>query len=541
MIFLNILRKNLLLVLLVVITYILYASIFLKPGELKYFSLVDDGQVVVQSSQYFKNCVYRAECRTFIDQTFEFGTSRFRPSYWVINNINYELFGNRADIHHIYRVYVIGLLCLILLTLILLDLKVSKPAIFLGNVLFYSTISFTENIIRLGTNEPYQVLFLALFSFFYLNLKTGVSQKIQVVFLTVLLIWALFIKENNIAIIPAMIIAKFISARKELDKKYLLWVIVPAFLLVAGMFITKKVPSIISLNIPAYTSNYITSLTLIIKNSFATVSLLLNTLSPFMKITLLLIPLYLIDPKLRSFLKDRKVVYWISFSIFFVVIMFPWKYVLDRYQLVGIFGLVIVMTAILDRLFKRLFHIVADKYIKNPKIYTAIQCVIFILMVNLLSRGLALNLPKTINYRTWFLGFTTFEAEQVAQIAKYSSGGNTIHLNAINNINNWEYLYEIPIHLKHLYRIEPTLRTGDEELTKGDYVIVRSSLDSIRDPQTFSRKNYALVAEKDYNIPQIDVLRFRRDFVMKPIQIFITPPYNDKGYDYFWQIYKVLR
>ncbi|MFZ3301100.1 MAG: hypothetical protein WA152_00080, partial [Microgenomates group bacterium] len=70
--------------------------------------MVDDGQVLLQSSSYFISCVTEFNCSQFIDQTFEFGSSRFRPSYWIINNINFAAFGLNATFYHLFRTYVVG-------------------------------------------------------------------------------------------------------------------------------------------------------------------------------------------------------------------------------------------------------------------------------------------------------------------------------------------------------------------------------------------------------------------------------------------------
>lgn len=157
------LKSNLIVLFLISALYILYSTLVIKPFNFNNFSLVDDGQVLLQSSSFLIDCLNGEACIKFLDQTFEFGTSRFRPSYWLLSNFNYGVFGLNATNYHLFRVYVVGYLTILLFAIILLKQKVNWPTVVIMTMVFFTSISFSENIIRLGTNEPYQILFIEIF------------------------------------------------------------------------------------------------------------------------------------------------------------------------------------------------------------------------------------------------------------------------------------------------------------------------------------------------------------------------------------------
>lgn len=527
-------KKNIIVFVVITLFYFAYVNIFLKPSDFRSFSLVDDGQVLMQSSSYLEDCLSQFRCLKFVDQTFEFGTSRFRPSYWLINNILYETFGNNPQLHHAFRIYAVGYLTVFLLALILLDLNVGGLLIVTGVFLFTSNFSFSENIIRLGTNEPYQVLFLALFSLFYLKYRKKRLRSYSITFfLTALLVWTIFIKENNIAILPAIFLVEYFVSKNNI-KKVIAFVGIPLLLFVFGVAVSRVIPSTISPDIPIYTSNYITNPLIIIKNAVSNMRLLLNSMSPILKITLLLPPLFIFIQRTRNIFKNEKIYFWLLFSGFFTLLLFPWRYVLDRYQLVSIFGLTVVSTFLIDAAIKTAREKIFFRL--NPiLLYTfTFQIFSFWVIMSLFIRGFSVNLAKTINYQNWFTDFTSFEAEQVKKIARYNE--NKVYINGVNNINNWELLYELPIHLKFIYSLEPNVELLSSPLNEGDYLFSRTSFDSVVEINDLSGVGYELVDSNSYEIDQIDPLQFRDQFVAKPLQTIMNPPLKDMGYEYYWEI-----
>lgn len=534
---LNQVRKNKLVFIVITLVYFAYVGVFIKPSSFKQFSFVDDGQVLFQNSAFFRKCIYHFDCSKFIDQTFEFGTNRIRPSYWLINNFLQEAFRYRPQLHHAFRIYVVGYFVVILLARILLNLNVSKLMIIIGVFLFASNFSFTENIIRLGTNEPYQVLFLALFSLYYLK-NREIRTRSNMIFLIVFLVWTIFVKENNIAVLPAVFLVDYFSLKKNTKKASLL-VGIPFTLFFIGLILSKYTQSSISLNIPIYTSNYTVNALAILKNAVANISLLLNSMSPFLKLTLLLSPLLIINKEARKLLRNERFYYWLIFSVTFTALLFPWKYVLERYQLVSIFGLTIISIFLIDVALRIAKEKIFIRLKPIPQYKLIFNVLTFWIIMNIFFRGFSLNLAKTINYQNWFAGFTSFEAEQVKEIAKYDQ--ETVYINGVNNINNWEFLYEIPIHLKFLYNIESNAELLTHSLDEGDYLFSRSSLDPVIEIDKLSELGYEIINSKSYEIDRIDPLQFRERFITRPLETVLNPPLEDVGHEYYWEVRKLTK
>ena len=158
----------------------------------------------------------------------------------------------------------------------------------------------------------------------------------------------------------------------------------------------------------------------------------------------------------------------------------------------------------------------------------------FILIMNAFSRGLPINLAKTLNYRNWFLVFTTFEKNQVEAIAKYEK--QKLYINARENINNWEVLYEIPIHLKFLYNSPQNVELLKKELPKDGYVFSRSPFDLEISLDELDELSYKRIDYQHYSVDQIDPIEFRKVFVLKPIQTTLSPPIVEDKHEYYWEI-----
>jgi len=530
-------KKKLVVLFFVSLVYFFYAGLFLNPSRFNHFSLIDDGQVLIQSSSYFEDCLFRLRCQKFADQTFEFGTNRFRPTYWLINNFLYEALGNNAGLHHAFRIYVVGYLMIFSLALIFLNLKISWPALILGIFIFVSNYSFSENIIRLGTNEPLQVLFLAVFSLLYFRYKET-NPKSPTIFplLVILLIWTIFIKENSIAILPAVFINEYLSSKKNFRKTVVL-VGLPFALFILGVILSKIMPSTISPDIPAYTNNYVTSPTVILKNASLNLELLLNSMSPFLKLTLVLSPLLVIIGRARKLLKNEKFYYWFLFAVFFTLILFPWRHVLERYQLVSIFGMTVVITFLIDRAIGFVKEIILSR-IKLISRYPLLEIVSFGVVAILFLKGFPINLAKTVNFGNIFSTRSRFEVDQLQAIANYNS--QKMYINGKNNIENWEFLYELPIHLEFLYGVTPNINLiKEQEIGKGGYIFSSSSIDYVVNREDLERKGYRVLVSGNYDVDLIDPIIFRAKFLSQPLGIITNPPLMGNGIKYYWEIRKL--
>lgn len=526
-------KSNLFIFSLVSIIYIFYSTLVFKPWELIYFSFIDDGQVLLQSGSFLDKCLQENTCVKFIDQTFEFGTSRLRPAYWLLENATYKLFRYKAVNYHVFRVYVIGTVSVLLLVAILVKLGVTNIIIALSSILFFTSYSFTENIIRLGTNEPFQVIFLALFSILYLKRFVIGKNTFYSVVLILLLIWTLLIKETDLALLPAIFLTELISSNFKIKGRLNLIVVltIPAFLLIS--YLKKFLPSTLAADMPLYVNNYETNLNVIFNNSIGIYNILFITLSPFLKIILLVFPLMFLSRNFRKIFFEQKVYYWFFFSIFFIGIMFPWKYVLERYQLPGIFGLIVLISFVLDKLLLNIGAYVLSLVKLDKKLARIVFNTFLILIIsNLFFYGFTINFSKTLNYVNWFKVFTEFEHDQAHLIYKYKD--HNLKLNAVNSLNDWEFLYEIPIHLRYLYGVNVKISLLDE-IYPGEYVFSRSSLDPFIKLTNGQLKEGKIVEQRSYKVSQIDPLKFRDNFIWKPIETLLDPPLFD-DLNYYWEI-----
>lgn len=519
--------------LVVAILYLLYAFTFLKPWTITNFSLVDDGQVLMQNASYLESCFKGFDCNNFIAQTLEWGSGRIRPTYWIIQDLVYEAFKTNATYHHLFRVFGFGFAMVMMMTAMLIKMKLRNIPIVLATLLFFTSFSFSENIIRLGPNEPFQVLFLILFSITYLSL--GSIEKIsktKFVLLFVFLIVGFFIKESGISLLLAIFFTE-VTLYKRLSLKMLLLTGLPVLLFIIYMYLDKTFPFALHKDIPVYANNYLTNPFTILNNAFLIVEILLNTLSPFMKISILILPFFFLSNRFRSSLFDKNFIYWSYFSIFFVSIMFPWRYVLDRYQIAGIMGLSVFISIIFSKVLD-LLHSLIQSRTKNSLAGIVMNLLTAFILINLFSHGFSLNLAKTINYRSWYSQFTQFENDQVTAILKFND--KKIFINGNNTISNWEFLYEIPIHLDFLYGQKNNTKLLSKTPSSGSYIFSRTSFDSYLPLDDISKLKSNVLLSNNYSVPQIDPLIFRQKFVMRPVETIINPPLQKDGYNYYWEI-----
>jgi hypothetical protein len=299
----------------------------------------------------------------------------------------------------------------------------------------------------------------------------------------------------------------------------------PMLIFGLGSVLSKFVPAT-SLSTFVYTSNYSLNLYQVINNSYDILLILLNGMSPFLKLVGLIALFMFIFRSQRSTLFRRELVYWLLFSIFSIGILTPWKFVLDRYYLIGILGLTIVVAYILNMVWIWI----------NNSFYQPIvsELILLLLLSNLFFRGFPINLARTINYQHWFAIFTTFEKDQVLAISKYNSNG--LAINAKEDLTNWEFLYEIPIHLRMIRGINSNIELVDGTDLRGEYVFTRSSSDPVYKAEDLSKNGYSVVESHFYNVDQIDPLAFRNNFKLRPLQSLQSPPLQTDGLSYYWEI-----
>ena len=445
-------------------------------------------------------------------------------------------------VHHLFRAYVLGFICVILLAIIIIEQKGGFIATLLGSAMFFSNFSFSENIIRLGTNEPYQILFLALFSILYLKKDEIIQNSIQFkkvinYLLIALLSWTLFIKESGFAIFPTLLFTEAVKYKYDLRKYSKQLIIVPIIIFIVGILFSKGFDSNTLSSFPDYTSNYILNLKGLYLNTISIGTSLLNLTSPFLKVAVLLMPILLLDRFFLKRLRESRFQYWIFFTIFFALILIPWTYTLERYQLMTIFGISIITPIIIESFFK-LFINKANKLIDTKLILLGFQLGGLVVIVNLYFRGFPINYARTVNYSKWFAEFTQFESDQVKGVMKYSD--KTHHINGTEHLNNLEILYGIPLQQEHLYNLSlDTKRLESSELPDNGYIFSRTSFEPVISFAELDQNNLAIVESKEYYVKQINPIEFRKAFIFKPLTTLTDPPLQPEGLYYYWDVREI--
>ena len=523
--------KKLFLLIFVAVAYLLYARFVLSPHIFKNFSLIDDGQSI-KYGYYLRECLVGHQCNSFktqiIDVMPDVGLSR--TGYWLIQGILYQGPAVNAQFQHELRVYGFGLTIVLLFVLSTLRAGSNNIAIILGATLLVTNYSFTENLVRLGPIEPYMVLILGIFSLLFLNLQ-NLSKKWRspaIIILASILIFFLLLKEVSIAILPVVLILGILFP-KMINRKVLITILV----LAGAIFVVMKLLLGGTDTGPYYASNYKLDFLYIFQNAQHFLELLSNSLNPFFIFSVIAASLVLISKKFRQNISDPHFIYWLLVFVSFTAILFPWRYVLDRYLLPSIYAFSISITILISRVMKQ----TGKMSIFSGKGKMLYQFLAAIILFNLFFRGAPLNIARTINYRNWFATFTQFEADQISAIARNKE--DTVYINAKDIIDNWEVFYEIPMHLKYFHGEKPEIARLKTSIPAEGYLFTRSSLEPIVNLETISRSRYPLLDSKTYYVSQIDPIAFSDAFGSRPIQTLKNPPLVKEGFSYYWEIRKL--
>lgn len=513
--------KNNLMLFFVVIIYLSYSYFVLTPNRFQSFSLIDDGQTILNNS-YFRECFNGKGCNNLINVLAEKEFGRFRPAYWSINYFAFEAIGLNPILLHQVRVYIIGLLTILLLGIILFKSGGSAISVLISSLFFFTSFSFTENVVRLGPVEPYQLISVALMSYFYLY-----GGKSKWPFIVGFYLLSTLIKETSVVLLFPLLITSFYF--KEDDKKnVVIMSILGIIFFISTRYFTKPVDSSV-----AYIENFQFDISLIINNFRQYFQLILNSTSPFIKTFSLIYIFLIISGKNIKLLFNKKVIYWLLIFIFFTGVLIPWKYVLERYVLVSLFSLSIVIGLLITQIQKFIF----DYYTRNKigKLFLLVVNSVFILLlINMVFFKFPIDYAKSVNYRNWYSQFLRFENDQVTAIV--NTRADTVYINAVDTIDNWEVLYEIPIHIKHIFIRDVKVVRVDAIPDKG-YVFVRTPfLTSFSEAELIDNK-FSLIDSGSYRVTQIDPIKFRETFAFRPLSALIKPIILSQEYQYSWKIY----
>ena len=522
--------RKIIYVVLIGIIYLIYARFVLTPHLYKNFSLIDDGQST-KYGYYLRKCFVERSCSGFKTQVMDMESGRSRLGYWLVQGILYQGRGLNAQFQHEFRIYGFGLIIVILLVLACLAAGSNFVAILLAAAVLVANYSFSENIIRLGTVEPYQVVFMGLFSPIFLNQRALFKKRTLQGFLVsiIILIFCLVLKETSVVILPAILVLGLLFPETFNRKLTMALIIISGtvFLLAKYIFSGAGIGA-------TYVSDYKVEIKFMFQNAKNIITLLFNSLSPFPKIIALLFILTFIFKRMRRDIFNHNLVYWFMTFALSTAVLFPWKYVLDRYLLISIFSFCVLLSIVITKVLKPLEKLPMF----SGKRKMVLHFIVFLAVANLFFRGAPINIARTINYRNWFALFTQFEADQVREISKYKDA--TVHINAKNLMDNWEIIYEIPLHLEYFYDGKPeVIRLEEGPVPKSGYLFTRPSLTPVISLEDLQKSKYQLLESRSYSVLQIDPISFREMFKLRPVQALQNPPLLKEGFNYYWEIRKL--
>jgi len=503
--------------------YIIYASLILSPSIYKSYSLIDDGQTYI-NSEYFKDCITLKGCSNFFNKVvLEKEFNRFRPTYWIIQSAGELITNHNPQLLHGIRVFGVGTLIVLLQLIILIKLDIHPTLLPLSVALTTINLSFTENIVRLGPIEPYQVILLGLYSLVLLS-KLKQKQKILLFVLGVLLV---SLKETSLVLIISSFVILFLFGNRK-EKRYSLLL---AISLLALYGLGKHLAS----NNNTYTESYVLKPEIIIRNAKLYFSMLMNYFGSFATLSLLMIPLLFLKG-IRKMIFNKPNAFWLITSILLIGILLPWEYVLDRYILPVVFCTSILISIILNILIVKSID-AANKFIRFKYSPVVFYSLVTIVVLNLYFRTFPINIAKSINYQRWYAQFLLFEKDQLEAIAGLKEG-TVVKVNAKDELGNWEVFYELPIHMGYIYKKRIIFeRLSETNYKKGDIIFSRSILTPFVEESTINKKT-SIIATKSYSVPQIDPIIFRNMFVNDTVGAIVNPPIGDT-YTFFWTVGKV--
>ena len=506
---------------------LLYVFYVLKPSTFDSFSLIDDGQTI-QNAEILSTCVLIGNCAGANDILIEKEFGRFRPLYWVIQSTLFKAFDNNVVNLHLVRAYGFSTILFFLIFANIWSVYKSKLAVFTAASIFFTSYSFTENIVRLGPVEPYQLCFLALFSLFYLNIHK-INIKIQVrsvcIIMTCLLLAACLIKETTIALLGMIIVFPFLIYRNHLSKMFAFVPLLLAIFLVFAISYAKTEGA------TDYSGNYQFNLGSIVNSIYNYKFMLTEMYRIYLPVSAVLYIIY------KLFLKNDDnsfaiyLEYWILFSLAFIAIQLPWPFIIERYLLLSIFGFSVFFGSIIA-----FFTNYVIDWVKKSKYHATYIISSYILISTLLSNlffeYLPLQLAKSLNYSNWYDVYLRFENEQIHYLVSTDSD---LSMNAKNSLNNWEVLYELPIHFHYIHFKDYEIELYSP-LDKSKFLFISSFLEK-GDDDYF--KNYTLHETHTYSASQIDPYQFKKKFVFRPIQAIIEPPLKSENLIHKWEVWEL--
>jgi hypothetical protein len=510
-------------VIIVCVLYILYSFLILKPSLYSNFSLIDDGQTI-QNTISFNKCFNAHVCSDLSKVLIEKEFGRFRPGYWATNYVVFSVIGLNPILLHQVRIYIIGLIIVVLLGLLVVKSGGNKLALIISSVFFFISYSFSENIIRLGPVEPFQIIGIALMSYFYLY-----ENKNKWIWVYFFYGYSILIKETSVvSLLPILITTYFSKSSKIERRKAIGMLLLGISIFIISRFLSKPPSTAI-----AYSENFQISFRMIVNNFSQYLQIVLNSTSPFLKSLVFVYLILIIFLKKTKTLIDKHIIYWVVASLVYAGILVPWKYVLERYILISLFSISIVVGIVITQI-----QNIINEYILLYKIKyihrLGINLIFIFILINMIFAKFPIDYAKTTNYRNWYSDFLRFESDQVAAIVNTRS--NVVFVDATDSIDNWEVLFELPIHIRTIYNSDLLISRIDK-IPESGYIFVRKQIETSVSENDLRNSGFKVISSGNYIVNQIDPVKFRDQFKYRPLTALKYPDLNPEPYKYSWFIY----
>ncbi|MDQ3008757.1 MAG: hypothetical protein M3Q81_04120 [bacterium] len=513
----------------IVICYIVFAKLVFLSQPIRYFSLIDDGQAY-DNAHILKECVLTLECDGAVPILVEKEFGRFRPMYWILQSLQFQIANFDAAAIHVVRVLFIGSLLVLLLVLNIYSITKSVLGALFGTMFFISTYSFAENIIRLGPSDSFQLIFIATFSLLFLHfskLKKFLSSKVLMTFMILCLIAASLIRETSIALLPVILGTGIFFGTPDFKMKKLPFILTPFLLIVLGKYVAR--PESNTLN---YGGFYSTSVSNILATTEAYISILLP-LTKYLLPLVTLVFLGIILDKLKSKFSSRALFYWIITGLCFVAIFLPWQFALERYLLICLFAVAVSVGGVVGIAINEIKLFLQNTSHQYKQYFSAgITVLAVILLSNFYFMTFGLQIAKSLNYAHWYRNYVRYEHDLVTAIAETDE---SLYLNAVNTLDNWEVLYELPLHLRFYFNQERTLEIT-ETLEPNMLVLSTSSLLPVPELSAEIASSSTVVRTNTFEIQQINVLAFRSKLRVHPLQTIMNPDFETQTINHTWSI-----
>lgn len=462
---------------------VLITSIVFIPALKMKFWWVDDGWDIVMAQKIINSVVHLN--LNDLNIIFNEPGGRFRVMYWFFQTFVYLIGGTNPTLHFFIH-YLVILLSAFLIFRIVIRITKSNLSAFASSVFYVLNPINTENLYRLGPQEPILCLFLITSIYFLVKNKTFLS-------IFFLLLTAMSKENGFILWIPVFCFylgKRILFKKRDLAmEKYCLWGFIFSIPFVLNTFLRNG----------GYSSNYILNVNQIAAN-FVTYILSIKTgFSPFFTIFSATYLIRLIicfrNPRYKNL--RLGLLYQGMFMLLFllfVVVQSPWTFVLDRYIMPGTVGLVIFIGLEIAGIKKMLLMRKVRRVSWLAGAFTAF----FLIFITV-------NTIQIYNYGRGFVHNTRFIQSLYSNLANEVPQNGKVLLNFLKGDSTIELVVQTGMQLDLLYH-RPDIQVSYlslDNLPKGSFIIVGTPQIRAEYPRDVVEKNIGSF-RKDESLVQQD-------------------------------------